>query len=115
VLIAATGNVRRSASFQGGYTLEPIDMSDETTTDHGLIRAWAEARDGRPGMIEGRVSSGGAPLLRFDFGTPEPGLTEIAWDEFFAIFEADRLALEFREASGHLSRFYKLVTRAPDA
>ncbi len=90
-------------------------MSDETTTDHGLIRAWAEARDGRPGMIEGRVSSGGAPLLRFDFGTPEPGLTEIAWDEFFAIFEADRLALEFREASGHLSRFYKLVTRAPDA
>lgn len=86
-------------------------MSDETTIDHGFIRAWAEARDGRPGMIEGRVSATGAPLLRFDFGTPEPGLMEIAWDEFFQVFEADRLALEFREVPGHVSRFYKLVPR----
>jgi hypothetical protein len=90
-------------------------MSDETTTDHDFIRAWAEARDGRPGMLEGRHSSSGAPLLRFDFGTPEPGLTEIAWDEFFAIFETDKLALEFRETPGHVSRFYKLVRRPEPA
>jgi hypothetical protein len=87
-------------------------MNDETTTDHGFIRAWAEARDGRPGLLEGRISASGAPLLCFDFGTPEPGLQEIAWDEFFAIFEADRLALEFRETPGLVSRFYKLVRRA---
>ena len=86
-------------------------MSDETTIDHGFIRAWAEARDGRPGMLEGRVSAGGQKLLRFEFGTPEPGLTEIAWDEFFQIFEQDRLALEFREISGQISRFYRLVPR----
>jgi hypothetical protein len=87
-------------------------MSDETTTDHGFIRAWAEARDGRPAMIANRVSAGGVPLLRFDFGTPEAGLTEIAWDEFFQNFEADGLALEYREAPGHISRFYKLVPRS---
>ncbi len=87
-------------------------MSDETTIDHGFIRAWAEARDGRPALLEGRVSASGAPLLRFDFGTPEPGLREVSWDEFFAIFEGDRLALEFREVPGQMSRFYKLVVRA---
>ncbi len=86
-------------------------MSDETTFDHGFIRAWAEARDGRPALLEGRTSPDGNPLLRFDFGTPEPGLREIAWDEFFTIFETENLALNFREFSGQLSRFYKLVPR----
>jgi hypothetical protein len=87
-------------------------MTDATTTDHDFIRAWAEARDGRPGMLEGRLSSTGTRLLRFDFGTPEAGLTEMAWDEFFAVFEAERLALEYRDAPGMTSRFYRLVTRA---
>jgi len=86
-------------------------MSDETTIDHGFIRAWAEARDGRPALLEGRVSASGQPLLRFDFGTPEQGLREVAWDEFFQIFEADGLALEFREMAGQVSRFYKLAAR----
>jgi hypothetical protein len=87
-------------------------MSEETTTtDHGFIRAWAEAREGRPGRLEGRLSINGSPLLRFDFGTPETGLTEIAWDEFFDIFERDQLALEYRDNPGHLGRLYKLVPR----
>ena len=85
-------------------------MSDETTPDHpdhGFIRAWAEARsEGRPGRLEG------SPVLRFDFGTPEAGLQEIAWDEFFAIFERDRLALEYRDTPGHLGRLYKFVSRS---
>ncbi len=85
-------------------------MSSETTTDHDFIRAWAEARDGRPGMLE-RTSSSGTPLLRFDFGTPEAGLTEIAWDEFFQIFDSNRLALEVRESQGVVSRYYRLVPR----
>ncbi len=86
-------------------------MTDETTTDHAFIRAWAESRDGRPGVLEGRSSSNGGRLLRFDFGTPETGLAEIAWDEFFDIFEAEKLALEYRETPGMTSRFYKLVPR----
>lgn len=87
-------------------------MTEETTTtDHGFIRAWAEAREGKPGRLEGRLSTNGSPLLRFDFGTPEPGLTEIAWDEFFDVFERDQLALEYRDSPGHLGRLYKLVPR----
>jgi hypothetical protein len=87
-------------------------MSDETvTTDHGFIRAWAEAREGRPGRLEGRLSAGGSPVLCFDFGSPVPGLQEIAWDEFFTIFERDRLALEYRDTPGHLDRIYKLLPR----
>ncbi len=86
-------------------------MSEERTVDHGFIRAWAEARDGRPALLEGRTSPGGGPLLRFDFGTPEAGLREVAWDEFFVMFESERLALEFREFPGQISRFYKLIAR----
>ena len=86
-------------------------MSDETTFDHGFIRAWAEARDGRPAVLDSYVSASGNPLLRFDFGTPEPGLREVAWDEFFSIFEAERLAWDFREFPGQGSRFYKLGPR----
>jgi hypothetical protein len=89
------------------------DMSDETaTTDYGFIRAWAEAREGRPGRMEGRFSANGQPLLCFDFGNPVPGLQEIAWDEFFTIFEQDRLALEYRDTPGRLDRIYKLVPRS---
>jgi hypothetical protein len=80
---------------------------DAITTDHGFIRAWAEAREGKPGRLDGRAS----PLLRFDFGTPEPGLIEIAWDEFFDIFEHEKLALEYRDTPGHLGRLYKFVPR----
>ena len=87
-------------------------MSDETTTtDHGFIRAWAEAREGRPGRLEGRAPDGGVALLGFDFGTPEAGLQEIAWDEFFTIFEQNHLALEYRDTPGHLGRLYKFVPR----
>jgi hypothetical protein len=86
-------------------------MSDETTIDHGFIRAWAEARDGRPGKLEGRTFGSGRPLLRFDFGTPEPGLVEMPWHEFFEIFEAEALALQYRETPGLLSRLYLLVPR----
>jgi hypothetical protein len=83
-------------------------MSDETTTtDHGFIRAWAEAREGRPGVLAG----GGGRLLRFDFGTPEADLAEIAWDEFFDIFEREQLALEYRDTPGHLGRMYQFVAR----
>jgi hypothetical protein len=88
-------------------------MSDETTTtDHGFIRAWAEAREGRPGKLDGRLSANGFPLLGFDFGAPEPGLQEIAWDEFFSIFERDHLALEYRDTPGQLGRDYNFVSRA---
>ena len=53
-------------------------------TDHAAIRRWAESHGGRPAKVD-REGPGG--ILRLDFQEPEPGLTEIGWDEFFKIFE----------------------------
>ncbi len=93
--------------------------SAQKTTDHDFIRRWAEERGGRParvaetapGKSEGRKGSGG--ILRIDFDPPDETLEPISWDEFFKIFEENRLAFLYqdRTADGHLSRFAKFVKR----
>ena len=75
-------------------------------TDHAAIRRWAESHGGRPAKVD-REGPGG--ILRLDFQEPEPGLTEIGWDEFVAIFEDRRLALLLPDDSQ--SRFSKFVSR----
>jgi hypothetical protein len=81
-----------------------------TTTDHDEIRKWAEARDGKPS----RVKTGGAGgILRIDFGEPEENLEPISWDEFFKIFDENRLAFLYQdETGGGTSRFNKFVDRS---
>lgn len=81
-----------------------------TTTDHDTIRQWAEARDGHPARVEGTGAGG---VLRIDFGAPEERLEEISWDEFFRVFEENRLALLYQDRleDGSTSRFNKLVDR----
>jgi hypothetical protein len=65
-----------------------------TTTDHAEIRRWLDAHGGHP-AIASRTAVGMSPApLRIDF----PGYTDaeflepISWEEFFARFEAERLA-----------------------
>lgn len=79
-----------------------------TTTDHDVIRKWAEARAARPARVKG---TGGedAGLLRLDFGPPEEDLEPIGWDEFFETFEASGLAFLYDDDPE--SRFSKLVRR----
>jgi hypothetical protein len=81
-----------------------------TTTDHDTIRRWAEARDGHPARVR---ETGDGGLLRIDFGEPEERLEEISWDEFFRIFEENRLAFLYQEKleDGATSRFNKLIDR----
>jgi glutathione synthase/RimK-type ligase-like ATP-grasp enzyme len=66
-----------------------------TTTDQDEIRRWAEERGGRPAVV--RTGRGGDGILRFDFGEDDPQLEEIAWEEFFRIFEENNLALLHQE------------------
>ncbi len=86
-------------------------MSEATrTTDHDEIKAWAEARGGRPAKVD---TDGPGGLLRIDFGAPDERLEEIGWDEFFEIFEENGLALlhQDKTADGGESRFNKFVKR----
>ena len=83
----------------------------EKITDHKKIKAWAEARGGKPAKV--RDSKGPGGILRFEFQDPDDKLEVIEWDEFFKIFDDSKLALLEQEEtkSGDLSRFAKFVER----
>lgn len=84
--------------------------SSNTTTDHDEIRKWAEARDGHPAMVKTKGKGG---VLRIDFGKPEDNLEEVSWDEFFDVFDENKLAFLYQDktADGSTSRFNKFVER----
>ena len=85
-----------------------------TTTDHGVIRAWAEARGGRPATVAGTEDSGqGGGVLRIEFDASEERLDDADWDEFFKVFDDRGLAFVYQEktSDGQTSRFNKLISR----
>ncbi len=66
-----------------------------TTTDHDVIRRWAEERGGRPAKVIGEE-----PIsLRIDFPGEEDDeeLVPISWDEFFTAFEEKNLIFLFQQ------------------
>jgi hypothetical protein len=81
-----------------------------TTTDHDEIRSWVEARDGRPARVK---TSGKGGLLRIDFGEAEEEFEELEWDQFFKIFDDNKLAFlhQDKTEAGKTSRFNKFVER----
>ena len=81
-----------------------------TTTDHDIVKKWIEARQGRPSVIRTKGKGG---LLRVDFGEPEDDFEEIGWDEFFKIFDDNRLAFLYQDQTkdGGTSRFNIFVER----
>jgi hypothetical protein len=85
-----------------------------TTTDHDVIRAWAEARGGRPATVSGTEDSGqGGGVLRIEFDASSDRLDDADWDEFFKVFDDRGLAFVYQErtSDGETSRFNKLVSR----
>jgi hypothetical protein len=88
--------------------------SAETTTDHDTIKKWIEDRDGRPAIVKSTGDNGReGGLLRVDFREPEAEFEEIGWDEFFKIFDDNKLAFLHQDEtdSGGKSRFNKFVER----
>jgi hypothetical protein len=85
-------------------------MSSGTTTNHKTIREWAEARDGRPSVIRTKGQGG---VLRIDFGDKEEEFDEVTWEEFFKIFDENKLAFLYQDKTkeGETSRFNKFVER----
>ncbi len=91
-------------------------MSAQTTTDHDLIRRWAEERQGTPATVIRTTRPGQeSSILRIDFpGFSGQGtLRPIDWEEWFRQFEDRSLAFLYqdRAANGELSRFFKLIRR----
>ena len=84
--------------------------TSDTTTDHKTIQTWAEARDGRPSVIRTKGKGG---VLRIDFGEKDEELEEVSWDEFFKIFDQNKLAFLYQDKTkdGKTSRFSKFVER----
>ena len=84
--------------------------TSHTTTSHDKIRSWIETRTGRPARVKTKGDGG---ILRIDFGTPEDNLEEIGWDEFFEIFDENKLAFLYQDETqdGKTSRFSKFVAR----
>lgn len=85
------------------------------TTSHDTIRTWTESRGGHPAAVRGTGDSDDdAGLLRIDFGTPEPSLERVTWDQFFKTFDENDLEFLYQDetADGGTSRFNKFVRKA---
>jgi anaerobic selenocysteine-containing dehydrogenase len=86
-----------------------------TTTDHDEIRRWVEEHGGKPAKVKGTGGGPGDGLLRIDFpgGAGEDRLEPISWDEWFEVFDREKLAFLYQErkASGEDSTFFRLVAR----
>jgi hypothetical protein len=84
-------------------------------TDHEEIRKWAEARGAKPTCVRGTGGKGDTGMIRLDFpGYSGAGkLQPISWDDWFASFDENNLALLVQDtlARGGKSNFNKLVAR----
>lgn len=85
----------------------------KTTTNHTIIRKWAEAHHGKPSVVESTDNQKGGGLLRIDFpDNKEDNLKEISWDKFFENFDANHLKLLYHEETedGRESKYYKFLS-----
>ncbi len=109
-------NTGHSSHQRAQQSPRPSRHSSRTTTDHEMIRRWAEARGGKPSAVKATESKDDVGILRIDFPGYDGGdsLEEISWDEFFDKFEAAGLALVYQEetADGQRSNFNRFVRRS---
>ena len=78
-------------------------------------KKWVEDRGGRPAIVKG-TERGDSALLRIDYPgySGEDTLEEISWEEFFEIFDDNKLAFLYQDKTedGGKSRFSKFVNRS---
>jgi hypothetical protein len=90
-------------------------MASEALTDHDAIRAWADARGAKPACVAGTGGRDDVGMIRLDFPGYSGGdsLQPITWEQWFAQFDSNGLALVVQDttADGERSNFNKLVKR----
>lgn len=81
------------------------------TTDHEVIRRWAQARNATPATVPGTEYDGRPGVLRFDFpGFGGGRLREISWSDWFNTFDTRQLNFIYQEntTDGRQSNFFVL-------
>ncbi|HEX6500206.1 MAG TPA: Rho termination factor N-terminal domain-containing protein [Micromonosporaceae bacterium] len=82
------------------------------TTNHDVIRQWADERGGVPATIEGTEHEDHLGVLRIDFPGRGGGgrLREVSWDEWFDTFDERQLNFIYQEetSDGRQSNFFRL-------
>jgi hypothetical protein len=84
------------------------------TTDHEVIREWAEMRGAKPATVKGTQKDDPSGVLRLQFpGYGGERLQEISWVEFFSKFDDKQLEFLYQDdrSSGETSHFFRLVKR----
>jgi len=79
------------------------------TTNHEVIKRWADARGARPATVDGTEHGDHLGVLRFDFGEQTQGLREVSWDEWFDTFDQRELNFIYQEekSDGSQSNFFQ--------
>ncbi len=68
------------------------------TVDHKDIQTWAEARNARPVRLKRFEGEQITDRVRFRFPEDEfPDEEDLSWEEFFDIFDRDRLEFVFED------------------
>lgn len=92
-----------------------VTSASHITTDHEVIRRWAEARGGQPSHVKRTGGKDDIGILRIDFPgySGEDTLEPISWDEWFDKFDERGLAFLYQEetAAGAKSNFNKIISR----
>lgn len=81
------------------------------TTNHEVIKKWAEERGAVPATVQGSEHAGHLGVLRFDFPPGDSDrLRQVSWDEWFATFDERRLNFIYQEerSDGRQSNFFRL-------
>jgi hypothetical protein len=114
------GRIRRGSESSKSlkYSQEITSPDDDperagrslATTNHEVIRSWAEERGGVPATVEGTEHGDRAGVLRFDFGERTAKLRHITWEEWFRTFDERGLNFLYQEQrkDGRQSNYFRL-------
>jgi len=87
------------------------------TTDHDVIRQWAEERGAQPATVPGSEYEGRPGRLLLDFpGYGGQDLEHISWDDWFRTFDERKLNFLYQEhkKGGSESNFFRLENPGQD-
>ncbi len=90
--------------------------SSKTTSDHAVIKKWAEDRGAKPAAVKG-TSGDEIGVIRLIFPGYAAGrsqsLREISWEDFFKKFDENNLAFIYQDETsrGVKSNFNKFIKR----